>query len=49
MIGRSLRIGRSLGIVAALLMGVMPAFADEGGRNVRHFNSEAASDASCPC
>ncbi|MBI0167591.1 flagellar basal body P-ring protein FlgI [Bartonella sp. M0280] len=46
MIGCSFGIGRSLGIVAALLMGVMPAFADEGGRNVRHFNSEAASDAS---
>lgn len=39
-------IGRSLGLIAAFLMGIMPAFADEGGKNVRRFNSEAAADAS---
>lgn len=39
-------IGRSLSLMAALFMGVMPAFADDGGKNVRRFNSEAAADAS---
>lgn len=39
-------IGHSLSLMAALFMGVMPAFADDGGKNVRRFNSEAAADAS---
>ena len=39
-------IGRYLCFILSILLSILPAFADEGGKNVRRFNSEAASDAS---
>lgn len=38
-------IRRSFCLIISILMSLSPAFADDGGKNVRRFNSEAASDA----